>query len=68
LRMREIGTIKFWSGKGFGFIEQDHGPDIFVHYSDVEGEGYITMDRGQDVEFDVVEGPKGLQAKNVVKL
>lgn len=64
------GRVKrFDEKKGFGFIEQDGGgPDVFVHYSDVVGEGFRTLSPGDIVEFDVVEGEKGLKALNVKKI
>ncbi len=66
--MRNIGKVKWFDvKKGWGFIKKEDGDDIFVHYSAIDGEGFRTLDDGQDVEFDVVEGPKGMQAANVVK-
>lgn len=67
-RMR--GRVKWFNNqKGYGFIEQPDGrPDVFVHYSAIQEEGYKSLKEGQLVEFDLVEGPKGLQAENVVKL
>ena len=63
------GTVKWFSdSKGYGFIQQDDGPDVFVHYSAVQGEGYRTLKEGQLVEFAIEEGPKGPQAANVLKL
>lgn len=60
------GKVKWFNDqKGYGFITQDGGPDIFVHYTAITGEGFRTLAEGQDVEFDVVEGQKGLQAANV---
>lgn len=63
------GTVKWFNAeKGFGFIEVDGEEDIFVHFSAIEGEGFKSLDEGQQVEFEVVEGNRGLQAANVVKL
>ena len=63
------GTVKWFNAeKGFGFIERDGGEDVFVHFSAIQGEGFKTLDEGQSVEFDIVEGPRGPQAANVVKL
>ena len=66
---RTVGTIKWFSdSKGYGFIQQEDGPDVFVHYSAIQGEGYRTLQEGQQVEFSVEEGPKGPQATNVLKV
>lgn len=63
------GTVKWFnSEKGFGFIEVEGENDVFVHFSAIQGEGFKTLDEGQKVEFDVVEGNRGPQASNVVKL
>ena len=60
------GTVKWFnSEKGYGFIEQEGGPDLFVHYSAIKGDGFKTVDEGARVEFDVVQGPKGPAAENV---
>jgi len=60
------GTVKWFSNeKGYGFIERPDGDDVFVHFSAIAGDGYRTLNEGQSVEFDVVEGPKGKQAANV---
>ncbi|MCA9408985.1 MAG: cold shock domain-containing protein [Candidatus Omnitrophica bacterium] len=63
------GKVKWFSNqKGYGFITTDAGQDVFVHHSEIQGEGYKTLEEGQAVEFEVTDGPKGDQAKNVVKL
>jgi CspA family cold shock protein len=63
---RETGTVKWFNAsKGYGFIERDAGDDLFVHYSEISGEGYRSLDEGQRVEFTIAEGQKGLQAQNV---
>ena len=60
------GTVKWFSNeKGYGFIEREGGGDVFVHFSAIEGEGYKSLAEGQRVEFEVVQGQKGLQAANV---
>ena len=67
--MAEQGTVKWFNnGKGYGFISREKGPDIFVHQSVIEAEGYRSLEEGQRVEFDVIKGPKGLQAENVRKI
>ena len=66
---RETGTVKWFnSSKGFGFIARESGDDVFVHYSSIRGEGYRSLDEGQQVEFEIVEGQKGPQAQDVVAL
>lgn len=66
--MRTTGTVKWFNdAKGFGFIEQTDGPDVFVHYTAISETGFKTLTEGQVVEFDVVEGPKGKQAANITK-
>ena len=65
----EEGTVKWFNAsKGFGFIEQDNGGDVFVHYSAIKTEGFKTLDEGARVQFEVVDGPKGPAAENVVQL
>ncbi len=66
---RETGTVKWFNAtKGFGFISREEGEDIFVHFSAIRGEGYRTLNEGQQVEFTVTEGEKGPQAQDVVVL
>ena len=61
-----IGTVKFFNtNKGFGFIQQEGGPDVFVHHTAIQAEGFRTLAEGDRVEFETKEGPKGLQAANV---
>lgn len=64
---RIVGTVKWFNAsKGYGFLAQEGGDDVFVHYSAINMDGYRTLDEGQKVEFSVEEGPKGLQAVNVI--
>jgi len=63
------GTVKWFNDqKGYGFITQDDGPDVFVHHSSIQGDGFKTLSENDRVSFETVEGPKGLKAENVVKL
>ena len=60
------GTVKWFNdAKGFGFITQENGPDLFVHHTSISGEGFRSLAEGENVQFDVVQGPKGPQATNV---
>lgn len=66
---RVTGTVKWFNNaKGFGFITQEQGDDVFVHFRSIQGEGYKTLDEGQQVEFALTEGPKGFQAEEVCKI
>ncbi len=66
---RVIGTVKWFnSTKGYGFISRDNGPDVFVHHSAIQAEGFRYLEQGDRVEFSVERTPKGLQATNVIKL
>ena len=63
---RIVGTVKWFNGsKGYGFLSQEGGADVFVHFSAIQGEGYRNLEEGQRVEFSVQQGPKGLQAADV---
>ncbi len=63
------GTVKWFNeSKGFGFIEQESGPDVFAHHTAISGTGFKTLAEGQKVEFTVTQGPKGPQAENIVAL
>ena len=64
-----VGKVKWFNeSKGFGFIEQEGGKDVFVHLSTIQGDGFKTLKEGDQVEFEATEGPKGMQATKVVKL
>jgi cold shock protein len=66
---RIVGTVKWFNGsKGYGFIARESGPDVFVHYSAIQSEGFRNLDEGQKVEFEVEQGQKGPQATNVTIL
>jgi len=66
---REVGTVKWFNrAKGYGFIERESGPDVFVHYSAIRGEGFRNLEEGQRVEFTVEDNPRGPQATDVVAL
>ena len=66
--MRITGKVKWFNeSKGYGFIKQDAGRDIFVHYSEIQGDGYRTLNEGETVEFETREGPKGLEATGVTR-
>jgi CspA family cold shock protein len=67
--MNEQGTVKWFNNeKGFGFISRESGPDVFVHYTAILSEGYRSLNEGDRVAFEVVEGQKGLQARNVTRV
>ena len=67
--MRLTGKVKWFNdAKGYGFIERPDGDDVFVHYTAIEGAGFRSLSEGQEVEFEVVDGPKGKQAANVNKV
>jgi cold shock protein len=66
---RITGRVKWFNdAKGFGFIEREGGPDVFVHYSAIQSDGFKSLKENDSVEFEVLEGPKGLQAANVTKV
>ncbi|MBV1930919.1 MAG: cold-shock protein [Porticoccaceae bacterium] len=63
------GTVKWFNAdKGYGFIEQENGPDVFVHFRSIAGDGYKTLNEGQQVQFEVTQGQKGPQAENVMPI
>lgn len=65
----EKGTVKWFNGsKGYGFITREEGEDVFVHFNAIQGDGYRSLDEGDQVEFETEQGPKGLQATNVTKI
>lgn len=67
--VKERGTVKWFNAaKGYGFIQRSSGEDVFVHHSAIQMDGYRSLDNGVEVEFEVKEGPKGLQAENVVRV
>jgi len=67
--MAEQGTVKWFNdAKGYGFIVRENGPDVFVHHASIVAEGFRTLAEGDRVEFEVVQGPKGLQAESVRKI
>jgi cold shock protein len=67
--MKEKGTVKWFNAaKGFGFIQRESGEDVFVHFSAIQANGYKSLDEGARVEFEVTQGPKGLQASNVAMI
>jgi cold shock protein len=67
--VKEKGFVKWFNAaKGYGFIQRSSGDDVFVHFSAIQGNGYRSLDEGAQVEFEVKQGPKGLQAENVVQL
>jgi CspA family cold shock protein len=67
--MSTTGTVKWFNEtKGFGFIEQESGPDVFAHFSAIAGDGFKTLAEGQRVQFDVTDGQKGPQASNIVAI
>lgn len=67
--MAPVGMVKWFDNKkGFGFIKREEGDDVFVHYTAIKGEGFKTLNQDERVSFDIIEGPKGLQAANVLKV
>lgn len=66
--MSNLGKVKWFNdAKGYGFIEQESGEDVFVHFSSIQGDGFKSLSEGQSVEFDIIQGEKGPQASNVTK-
>jgi CspA family cold shock protein len=66
--MSEMGHVKWFNNaKGFGFIKQENGPDVFVHYSQIQGDGFKTLEEGEEVQFIIREGPKGPFAEGVTR-
>ena len=69
MTQRVTGTVKWFNAqKGFGFIQRENGPDVFVHHSAIQGSGYRELTEGERVEFEVTQGPKGPQASEVTRL
>lgn len=69
MSQRIIGTVKWFNAqKGYGFIQHEGGPDVFVHFSAIQGSGYRELHEGERVEFEITEGPKGPQASNAIRL
>ncbi len=67
--MRLTGHVKWFNNtKGYGFIQQDNGDDVFVHYSAIQEQGFKSLEEGEPVEFEIVQGPKGPQAEKVIKV
>jgi CspA family cold shock protein len=67
--MKEQGTVKWFNNeKGYGFISRNSGDDVFVHHTAIQGTGFKSLNEGDSIEFEVAQGPKGLQAQNVMKL
>ncbi|MEJ2545477.1 MAG: cold shock domain-containing protein [Calditrichaceae bacterium] len=65
----ETGTVKWFNAsKGYGFISREEGEDVFVHHNAIQTQGFRSLDEGDKVEFEITEGPKGLQASNVTKI
>ncbi|MEG2018288.1 MAG: cold-shock protein [Clostridium sp.] len=65
----EVGTVKWFNGeKGFGFLSVEGREDVFIHFSAIQGDGYKTLEEGQKVQFEIVDGDRGPQASNVTKL